>query len=321
MEPCAVGWVGDSPLNAVCHAACAFVVGDVATFQVVHDVGLSALAEGHRQAAARLPLNQRARQILVERGGEHDVAVAVKFVKLAGAHRTHIGVRHGYFFEKRRVFNVTVEQEVDFLRQLWAVCGDVLRGFEHFGKSLVVLVESARTHDNHRLVERHAGVSLRQSAVLVVVGRESVENHSHIAVLHNRALSAHPFQPMAHRHEMNGHTLVERGFAPLGGGGEVGAALASQVAGLAGAFVALARESVVAHTGAVPHVVHHPNDGFAQSVYLLNAFERERALVHPCQHHHIGIFHPRVGGGVGTILAGVDFEKRATVGSVVHHDA
>ena len=105
--------------------------------------------------------------------------------------------------------------------QFRAMPGNILSGFHHFGKTLIVFIQASRTHNHHRFICRHSGIGFREALIVIIVHRERIENHSHIGIFHDAAFAAHPLQPSTHCHEMDRHPLIEPGFAGLSGGGKV----------------------------------------------------------------------------------------------------
>ena len=81
VEPLAAHGVLDCPLQTVSHTFRTLVFGNVAAVQMVHNVALPAFAKGYGQTTAGLSLNERARQIFVERSGKHDIAVAIEAIE------------------------------------------------------------------------------------------------------------------------------------------------------------------------------------------------------------------------------------------------
>ena len=70
--------------------------GNVAAAQVLDDVALAAAPETHRPCAGCLPLDERARQSLVQRCGQHNLGMGEKRAQAHRVvHRPRVHKRHG----------------------------------------------------------------------------------------------------------------------------------------------------------------------------------------------------------------------------------
>ena len=105
-------------------------------------------------------------------------------------------------------------------------------------------------------------------------------------------------------------SLIESLLAQQGEAREVAASARAQISASAAlVLVAAAVVGMVAQSGAVPHVVHHPHHGLAKGADAVDGAQREGALVDPGKNHHIGFAHQGVRREVAAEAGGICFEE------------
>ncbi len=209
---------------------------------------------------------------------------------------------------------------MEFACQLGFVVGYVLHRIDHEVKTLDGVVESRCAHGDNTGFGIEIKVASLICALEVACG-ERVAYHAYLLAGHDAAIAATLCQPVAHCHEVQLRGIVvEASLGSLYRGRHVAAFLSREGATLADAFIGVAFIGVMAHAGAVPHVVHGPYHSFAHSHQFLERAHRHHTLVNPVEDNHIGGLGPRVPGQVQAVRGIVNLEQCAAVETVAHED-
>ena len=144
---------------------------------------------------------------------------------------------------------------------------------------------------------------------VIFLHRKSVGNGGYVCIAQESASATTLLKPAPHCHKTDVGSGVDAMLLALHRGGEVVAGAVEEWACMALRRVIVAGIGVVANSGAAPHVVHNPEQRFAERCDFFDGAERHRALVYPVYDYCIGICHKRMAREVKAAGGGRDLEQ------------